>query len=122
MDDRINWQRPPRLKEGACYLIHSDAAGPPGSRWSAVTLLKYDPCPAFLIVQDRSGRWRCPRDRIRLPIRLAEAGCSDRVLWPVVSVALRGLQLPAHPLESRQFAPGSDHLARAGQPELFSGP
>ncbi len=67
MGPSIGMIRPRILHPGARYLLW--ARGPRMSRsvFTPVRVLKYDPCPAMVIVQDGSGRrWRCPREDLYL--------------------------------------------------------
>lgn len=54
---------PKTLEPGQAYLLLSDDKAAP----MVVTLIKYDPCPAFVIVRLPSGeRVRCGRDSVRI--------------------------------------------------------
>ncbi len=55
--------RPATLAVQSNYLQRTVCGDGRRTRQTAVKFIKYDPCAAFAIVQDESGKtWRCPRD------------------------------------------------------------
>jgi hypothetical protein len=64
----IGYTRPKTLEDGNRYFLREQPGDCDQSTYSPVLFLKYDPCPAFVIIQDQSGkRRRCLRDNIWLP-------------------------------------------------------
>jgi hypothetical protein len=55
--------RPKSLQPGTRYLLRVQARQGSRSVFTPIRVIKYDPCPALVIVQDGAGRrWRCPRE------------------------------------------------------------
>ena len=65
MDPITTIMRPDTFEPGGNYLWLQIQAAAEGSAHIPVRFIKYDPCPAFILVGDDNGKkWRCPRDEL----------------------------------------------------------
>jgi hypothetical protein len=59
LDER--YIHPEHLVIGKRYTLYDEGDGQHPYRFCQVTLLAYDVCPAFVIIQSESGKLRCLR-------------------------------------------------------------
>ena len=58
--------RPPTLRTDGRYFLANSCAGSPSKTLTPIRFVKYDPCPAFVIIETQDGtRCRWPRDDVR---------------------------------------------------------
>lgn len=56
--------RPLTFEQAGEYLWQAKAGVSGKTTGSLVRFIAYDPCPAFVIMQNGTGRVRCPRDEV----------------------------------------------------------
>ncbi len=58
------YHRPKTFREGNEYFLRVSNELSQAQVYQTVMFISYDPCPAFIIVQDGTVRKRCPREEI----------------------------------------------------------